>query len=321
VARNLIAGAINRRFQTLLEPFGRIDNFWLDGDEKRAEAIRLGNQLVKVEEQRQSLIMEVLGIPWYQDPWLDDSAELAAYFGSFLDPEKAQRLGELSMQAQFEAAAAQARNGIRLDSPEANELAAELIQRSNRRLAETLTPGELEELGIRLFTVSFFDVWKERRRFGEKLSGSELREVLRILKPDNLVFFDVSEELKYAQPAPRRRIERGNALRSLLGDQRFALFLQRHNGDFEQMPGHSDEGRPEPEVYLRMFELHETVAAQIEHVTGDETLTALDRESLVSDLLRQARETALTQMSAEAYRVYLKGGGGWLGAQGDSDAK
>lgn len=321
VIRNLIAGTINRQFEDLMAPVRRIDDFWLDGREKKAEELRRGQALVALEQRRQALLEEVLQIPWYQDPWVDDSAEIQAYFASFLSDEKAQKLGEFFVRQRFEAAATQALIGADLDSSAGMEHARELLARSNAQLAEVLTPPEIEELGIRMFQVSYFDVWKEQRRFGGKLSGTELREVLRILKPEHAAYFDLPDTLRYAQSEFQRRIEKGNELRAVLGDQRFSVFLQRHNGDFDQMPGHSDEGRPNPEVYLRMFELQQSVAAQLEAVRRDEAFAGADREALAANLLQSAREAARGAMSVEAYQVYLKGGGRWLQAEGGVDAE
>lgn len=321
IIRNLIAGAINRQFEDLMAPRRRIDDFWLDGEEKKAEERRRGQALVGLERKRQALIEEVLQIPWYQDPWADDSAEIQAYFGSFLTGEKPQKLGEFFVRQRFEAAATQVVTRTDLASPAGAEFARELLTRSATELAEVLAPPEIEELSIRMFQVSYFDVWKEQRRFGGKLTGTELREVLRILKPDFAAFLDLPDALKYAQPEFQRRIEKGNELRVVLGDERFAVFLQHHNGDFDQMPGHSDEGRPAPEVYMQMFELQHAVAAQLEAARQDEALAGAEHEALAANLLESAREVARGAMDAEAYQVYLKGGGRWLQAEGGSDAK
>jgi hypothetical protein len=318
IVRNIVAGQINRRFEERKRAIRTIEDFWLTGDAKAAEELRRAQALVELEKERQGMIEQALQIPWYQDPGLEDRDAMLVYFTWFADSERAQRLANVFTKGRFEAAVLKATTA-RSQSPEARDKATTLVQWFNDEVRAVLTPDEYDELGIRFFEVGYFDVWKEQRRFGSKLSGPELREVLRILKPDQLIPLDLDNFDDQQKFSSEQNIEKGTKLREVLGDEPFAEFLRRHNGDLQSTPGWSDEGKPEARVFLELFELQQGTLAAAERIAHDATISEDDRDRMLADLVLQAEHAVEARIPPSYRSNYL--GASWVETLGAAYAR
>jgi hypothetical protein len=143
-----------------------------------------------------------------------------------------------------------------------------------------------------------------------KLSGLELREVLRILKPDQLIPLDLDDFDHPPKLSPEQVVERGTKLREVLGDERFAEFLRRHNGDFQSTPGWSDEGKPEARAFLELFELQQRTLAEAQLIARDATISEDTRDSMLDGLVLRAERNIEAQIPAPYRSNYF--GANWV---------
>jgi hypothetical protein len=269
--------------------------------------------LIQLERERESAIEAALMIPWYQAPFLDNRDDYWVFFAGFVPEPRSDAVMDIFMEVQLKAAL---RHALAEVDP-ASQLPgtyAELVQEFNTRLAQVMSPEEREELAIRTFEVGYFDVWKEERRFGARLEPNELREVLRILKPELMVPPGIDNDFMKNQQNLEVDLIKGQQLRSILGDERFAVFLQHHEGDFERTPGWSDEGKPSPEAFLQLFELKESVLRQIAALQADSAMSEAERQSALQTIAKHSEQITLSLVPPSYYTNYLIAGGRWMQA-------
>jgi hypothetical protein len=311
IVRNLVTALINRRYEAQKEALRRIDDFWLDGPERDAEIKRRILALIAVEQQREKAIESTLGIPWYQAPFLDNRNDGWVFFTGLFPEDKGEAMLDILIQYQLRSAMFQA---LRETSPAEHPPSAgdQLVHEFNDALNQTLSPDQVDELAIRFFEVGYFDVWKQEQRFGMQLSPDELREALRILKPDAVVPPGLDDDSYTSTPSLERRLEKAQQLRGLLGDERFGILLQHHDGDFEGSPAWSNEGKPSPEVFVQLFQIEESVLRQVSALKADTEMSDALRQASLHDLIDQAALSTAALLPSSYYTNYLNAGGRWM---------
>src|SRR5262249_18008063 len=113
------------------------------------------------------------------------------------------------------------------------------------------------------------------------------------------------------QQSMELNVAKGQRLRALLGDERFGVFLQHHDGDFELNPGWPDETKPSSEIFLQLFDLKVLVAQQVAALEAVPFLVEADRRAALEVRAEQADQAAGALVPPGYYSKYLNKGGLW----------
>lgn len=231
---DILVPQIGTRFKQLRSNARHQGEFWAMGEERRQIEREEEDQIERAERQE----LELLDGLRCTNPvdGLDGNREFDRIVGllaGFLGPERLTRLARTITREERGIGRWKSRtHGVVL--PEELEELRTRKQRFEAGLASWITAGELEELGLRLWALQ---QESEHAELFTKttLTSGEYREFCRILSHGEQGF--IEEALNYgdllgepAMPVDRRQTEA--ALRTLLGDERFALFRQSCDPSF-----------------------------------------------------------------------------------------
>lgn len=202
------------------------------------------------------------------------------------------------------------RDEIRARKQEAseNEDALKNLGRQFRfDLASVLSPAELEEFNARSAMSKFAD---DVRFDMTDLSSAEIRQIAliraRFQDPD------MGEWFHDASLSKEQEDQVGKAIRTFLGEPRYAQLERARNDDFKPLFEVGRDHNLPSGAAVTAFELRQLAAREAADLREDPTLSETERGERLAQLQVQAQEGVLKVLGAKACAQYLNQGGSWL---------
>lgn len=282
---DILVPQIEMHFKRLRNDARHQGEFWALGEERRQIERETENQLERAERQELELL-DSLQCSNSEDG-LDGSEafdRIVGLLGGFVGPERLTLLARTITREQRYLSHWKSRtHGVLL--PEEREELRVRKEQFEAGLASRITPEELEELRVRLWALQHES--EHASAFSQMtLTSGEYREFCRLLSQGEEGF--IEEALRYGDlldepTAPVNRRQTEAAIRTLLGEERFAVFRQSSDRSFSAARELAEQAGQDPGVAIDAMAMVEAFRSEVP------SLRALWSEDPAS-ALRQLRE-------------------------------
>jgi hypothetical protein len=188
-------------------------------------------------------------------------------------------------------------DGLVLPSDRARQSA--YLEEIKGRLHQVLTPDELEELQLRIWTADLLDVWSIEGQIGNTLPAHEVRELVRIKyqgrDPMEWMLLDSHHE----KLSPEEQARQDEQIRAFLGDSRYEGYLRAKNFEFRwDARTVADAGLPIEKAW-ELFDVRKIAQAEAEQAKLNPLVSPAQRVQILQEI-RFETERAVTDLLGEA---------------------
>ena len=262
---------------------GRFWNFMAKPHELKQMIEEKQKELGTLQEQRDALMAELFG-PTTPADKLTEAERLADQHArtqrslDFLPPEKISRVSQI--QDLYDAAVTQNQANSIL-SPEARRAkSTELEAQRLRDLQAALTPEEYQE-------------YRLRRSGRGDVRGS-------------LVNFDGTEEEFRAIAKAKLDSTGDDAVRLLLGPEKFAAYQRSADHDYNQIVRVTERFDLPETTAIQLYQLQKEAAAQAKNIRADQTRTGEEQQNLLQAIRTETERTISASLGPAEFKAYQK---------------
>ena len=307
--RDIILADLEKLYQSRLEASRQTNNgrFWQTAEQREKARSDLNRRERELSREKRALIKTLLGLDYDQsalEAWWDEQ-EFVLVLGFLPDPKPVEVIAALNRFGEQDNEIDDRAGGIL--TPEDVALKKGFFNQMLTELGQYLTPSELEEVELRSIGAMSF-AFADEHPTDLKLTGAELREIMRLKWRWNS---PLEEEFEWPDEAFEEQRRRGHEefavrARKLMGDDRFAAFLQQDDSEFQPIHELAERQNLSNTTALRAYEIMKVTTVETTRVRRDQTLSASQRRAQV-EAIRQSAEGALRQTLGErALTDYLE---------------
>ncbi|MDR0901730.1 MAG: hypothetical protein LBM92_03055 [Opitutaceae bacterium] len=223
---------------------------------------------------------------------------------AFLSPEKAARLAELDRDyGELRADLSQESRRFRVAGDD--EAMRMVREERDRDLAAILSPAEYEQYQKRYSQTAS----RIRQRVaGLDISESEYSAIYEVLAP---LEKNSGENLSNKDRAVWQQAS-VEAIRSILGDERYAAYSRSTNPDYTSLQAAAERFAIPDGTINQVYNLRDSVASQSQSIAADKTLSARQKRAALSTLVTNTRAEVRSQLGDEVAGAYLDKNMTWL---------
>lgn len=302
VVRAMLMKPYNERRQQMLAAKGAGNRAWWQGpDGGGAEAL--------TKEEREELRALTRDINTQLSAIMDaggaaGGGRAAARYAAFLPADKAARLAELDRDyGELRAELFQESRGFRVKSDD--EAMRLMREERERDLAAILSPAEYEQYQKRHSQTA---TRLRQRVAGLDLTESEYSAIYEVLAP---LEKNSGENLSGKDRAVWQQAS-VDAIRSILGDERYAAYARATNPDYLNLQAAAERFDLAPATINQVYNLRDDVAGQSQRIAADNSLTARQKREALAALAANTRAEVRSQLGDEVAAAYLDKNMTWL---------
>ncbi len=231
-------------------------------------------------------------------------AERSAARYAFLPADKAARLAELDRDyGELRMGLSQESRGFKVASDD--EAMRMVREERERDLASILSPEEYAQYQKRYSTTA---TRLRQRVAGLDISESEYSAIYEVLAPMEK---SSGENLSGKDRAVWQQAS-AEAIRSILGDERYASYTRSTNPDYVNLQAAAERFAIPSDTINQVYGLRDDVASQSQNIASDKSLSAKQKRDALATLAANTRAEVRSQLGDEVADAYLDKNMTWL---------
>ncbi len=285
---------------------------WQGADRRRAKARAQAGKKYALQVEKRALVKELLGYEWdshANEIWNQDLA--VSLLLGFLPDDKASQV--LALAAKYDEAKQNVRedaNFILIDEDYARLQA--LYNGFVADASSLLSPGELDELQLRIQAQTFF-LAQDIHFDGTGVNDAELHTLARLSKNVQDVFRnDFVEDRNISEAEQdRRKAEFDRQVKVLLGPERYADYQRAQDPGFREVFQFGQKANLAKATTVKLYDARNAAEEQAGKMQADPSLSPEEQAAALA-VLKAATARNLSALLGNSYSDYIGGPGQWL---------